>query len=80
MRLGRHRRARRSPWGSVRFAGRGRLARGRAAAPPELFAAAEVGVTLGCDDGGLALPVRACGEGWLEAERWVAGVLRPRKG
>jgi pyruvate kinase len=47
---------------------------------PELFAAAEPGVTLGCDDGRLRFAVRACGEGWLEAEALVAGVLRARKG
>jgi pyruvate kinase len=47
---------------------------------PELFAAAEAGATLGCDDGRLRFVVRACGEGWLEAEALVAGVLRPRKG
>ena len=47
---------------------------------PELFAAAETGATLGCDDGRLRFVVRACGEGWLEAEALVAGVLRPRKG
>jgi pyruvate kinase len=47
---------------------------------PELFAAAEAGVTLGCDDGRLRFAVRACGEGWLEAEALAAGVLRPRKG
>jgi pyruvate kinase len=47
---------------------------------PELFAAAETGATLGCDDGRLRFVVRACGEGWLEAEALLAGVLRPRKG
>ena len=47
---------------------------------PELFAAAEVGATLGCDDGRLSFAVRARGEEWLEAEALVAGVLRPRKG
>ena len=47
---------------------------------PELFAAAGPGVTLGCDDGRLRFAVRACGEGWLEAEALVAGVLRSRKG
>jgi pyruvate kinase len=47
---------------------------------PELFAAAEIGATLGCDDGRLRFVIRARGEGWLEAEALVAGVLRPRKG
>ena len=47
---------------------------------PELFAAAEPGATLGCDDGRLRFVVRARGEGWLEAEALVGGVLRPRKG
>jgi pyruvate kinase len=47
---------------------------------PELFAAAEIGATLGCDDGRLRFVVRARGEGWLEAEALVAGVLRPLKG
>jgi pyruvate kinase len=47
---------------------------------PELFAAAEPGTTLACDDGRLRFAVRACGDGWLEAEALVAGVLRPRKG
>ena len=47
---------------------------------PELYAAAGPGVTLGCDDGRLRFAVRACGEGWLEAEARVAGVLRPREG
>jgi pyruvate kinase len=47
---------------------------------PELFAAAEVGQTVGLDDGRLRFVVRACGPGWLEAEALVAGVLRPRKG
>jgi pyruvate kinase len=47
---------------------------------PELFAAAEVGATLGCDDGRLRFAVRACGDGWLEAEALVGGVLKPRKG
>jgi pyruvate kinase len=47
---------------------------------PELFAAAEVGETVGLDDGRLRFLVRGCGPGWLEAEALVAGVLRPRKG
>lgn len=47
---------------------------------PELFAAAEVGETVGLDDGRLRFLVRDCGHGWLEAEALVAGVLRPRKG
>ncbi len=47
---------------------------------PELFAAAAEGDTLGGDDGRLRFVVRARGEGWLEAEALVAGVLRPRKG
>jgi pyruvate kinase len=47
---------------------------------PELFEAAAVGDTLGCDDGRLRFAVRACGAGWMEAEALVAGVLRPRKG
>lgn len=47
---------------------------------PELFSAAETGAVLGCDDGRLRFVVRACGEGWLEAEALVDGVLRPRKG
>ena len=47
---------------------------------PELFAAAEPGTTLGCDDGRLRFRVRARGESWLEAEALAAGVLRPRKG
>jgi pyruvate kinase len=47
---------------------------------PELFAAAEVGETVGLDDGRLRFRVRDRGHGWLEAEALVAGVLRPRKG
>jgi pyruvate kinase len=47
---------------------------------PELFAAAAEGDTLGGDDGRLRFVVRARGDGWLEAEALVAGVLRPRKG
>ena len=47
---------------------------------PELFAAAERGATVGCDDGRLRFVVRACGEGWMDAEALVAGVLKPRKG
>lgn len=47
---------------------------------PELFAAAGIGATLGCDDGRLRFAVRARGEGWLEAEALVGGVLRSRKG
>ncbi len=47
---------------------------------PELFAAAEVGETIGLDDGRLRFRVRDRGPGWLEAEALVAGVLRPRKG
>jgi pyruvate kinase len=47
---------------------------------PELFAAAEVGDTVGVDDGRLRFRVRDGGQGWLEAEALVAGVLRPRKG
>jgi pyruvate kinase len=46
----------------------------------ELFAAAEVGATVGLDDGRLRFVVRDRGQGWLEAEALVAGVLRPRKG
>ncbi len=47
---------------------------------PELFAAAEVGETVGLDDGRLRFRVRDRGQGWLEAVALVAGVLRPRKG
>lgn len=47
---------------------------------PELFAAAGIGATLGCDDGRLRFTVLARGEGWLEAEALVGGLLRPRKG
>lgn len=47
---------------------------------PELFAAAAVGDTVSADDGRLRFAVRARGEGWLEAEALVGGVLRPRKG
>ena len=47
---------------------------------PELFAAAGIGATLGCDDGRLRFTVLARGEEWLEAEALVGGVLRPRKG
>jgi len=47
---------------------------------PELFAAADIGATLGCDDGRLRFVVRARGEGWLEAEALVVGCLKPRKG
>jgi pyruvate kinase len=47
---------------------------------PELFAAAEPGSTLSCDDGRLRFRIRAHGEGWLEAEAMAAGRLRPRKG
>jgi pyruvate kinase len=64
----------------VRFAAEAALPADVPLPHPELFAAAEVGVTLGCDDGRLRFAVRACGEGWLEAEALVAGVLRPRKG
>jgi pyruvate kinase len=47
---------------------------------PELFAAARAGDTVGLDDGRLRFLVRDCGEGWMDAEALVAGVLRPRKG
>ena len=47
---------------------------------PELFAAAAAGETLTADDGRLRFAVRGRGDGWLEAEARVAGVLRPRKG
>ncbi len=47
---------------------------------PELFAAAAVGETVSADDGRLRFAVRDRGDGWLEAEALVAGVLRPRKG
>jgi pyruvate kinase len=47
---------------------------------PELFAAAAIGETVGLDDGRLRFVVRSRGEGWLEAEALVAGILRPRKG
>jgi pyruvate kinase len=47
---------------------------------PELFAAAEVGETVGVDDGRLRFLVRERGPGWVEAEALVAGMLRPRKG
>jgi pyruvate kinase len=47
---------------------------------PELFAAADVGETVSLDDGRLRFAVRGRGDGWLEAEALVDGVLRPRKG
>ena len=47
---------------------------------PELFEAAGPGETLTADDGRLRFVIRARGEGWLEAEALVGGVLRPRKG
>jgi pyruvate kinase len=47
---------------------------------PELFAAAAPGETVGVDDGRLRFVVRERGQGWLEAEALVDGVLRPRKG
>jgi pyruvate kinase len=47
---------------------------------PELSAAAAAGETLTADDGRLRFVVRGRGDGWLEAEALVGGVLRPRKG
>jgi pyruvate kinase len=64
----------------VRFAAEAAGPEGVSLPHPELFAAAESGATLGCDDGRLRFVVRARGEGWLEAEALVAGVLRHRKG
>ena len=65
---------------TVRFASRPALPEDVPLPHPELFAAAEEGATLGCDDGRLRFVVRACGAGWLEAEALAEGVLKPRKG
>jgi len=47
---------------------------------PELFGAAAVGETLTADDGRLRFGVRDRGDGWLDAEALVGGVLLARKG